>query len=149
MGATQKWTDPGTTGTTVLSTELNSLANNAAATSTTGYDNRNASNLNQYATFFFDGDIATAPVADLTLDLYAVYSPDGGTTYEDASATRPPAGGLLGSFVLDNATAQFKGIHGVMLQPFMVKFMLVNKSGYALAASGNTVKMYPFNNQVG
>ena len=143
--ATQKWKTPATGSIILSSTDLSALANGAGALSTAAYDN--GTNLNQYATFEWNGAIATAPTADKTLDLYAVYAPDG-SSYEDQSASRPPAGSLIGSFVLDNTTsAQRKMIHGVMLLPAVMKFLLINNSGYALTGT-NTVKIYTFNNEV-
>jgi hypothetical protein len=143
--AIQKWTDPTTTPALSMTTELNALANDAGALSTAAYDNRTA--LAQYANFELVGTFSTAPTADKTIDLYAIYQQDG-TNYEDYSATRPPLT-LLGSFVLDNTgSAQRHGIFGVMLLPLPFKLYAVNKSGYAFTSSGHTIKMWTFNNQV-
>jgi hypothetical protein len=144
--AIQNWTMPDS-AVQLLGAELNSLANDAAVTSAT-FNNAAAANLKQYATFELAATFASAPTADRTVDLYAVYSGDG-SLFEDSSAARPPAMGLLGSFVLDNtASAQRKLVTGVMLLPFAVRFMVVNKAGFAMTASGHSLRLWTFNQQV-
>lgn len=146
--ATSKWiaSARGTAGLiSILSTELNALANDAAVT-TAAIENN--STLDQYADFELVATFASAPTADKTVDLYIVRSVDG-TNYEDASATRPPAGGFVGSFVLDAvATVQRKVIPGVMLPPTTFKLLIVNKSGQAMTASGHTLRGDFYNQQV-
>lgn len=146
--ATTKWI-AGTSGTsglsTLLGTELNALANDAAATSAAV---ANQTNLELFADFELVATFATAPTADKTCDLYLIRSVDN-TNYEDASATRPPANGYVGSFVLDNVgTQQRKILPNVQLPPESFKVLLVNKSGYAMTASGHTLRMNTYNQQV-
>lgn len=138
--AVSKWS-PSSRGTagliTILSTELNALANDAGVT--TGVI-ENSTSLDQYADFELVATFASAPVADKTVDLYLVRSVDA-SNYEDASAARPPASGWVGAFVLDNvATVQRKTIAGVMLPPTSFKLLIVNKSGVAMTASGHTLR---------
>ena len=143
--ATQKWIAGSLT--TLLTTELNSLANDAGVL-TAEIDN--TSNLDVYADIeYYMAGHGTAPAADTTHDLYIVRSVDATPNYEDYSATRPPAYGSIGSVVLDNtAGAQRKVIPSVLLPPYKFKIYIVNKSGYALAASANTLKMRTYNLQV-
>ena len=141
---TQKWTAPDSAVTVIDNTALSALANDAKAD---GSAVENATLLNQYATFEWTGQIASAPVADRTLDLYVQYAPDG-TNWEDSTGARPSAMGLVGSFVLDNtASAQRKLITGVLLLPFRCRFQLVNKSGFALSGT-NLVRMWTHNQAV-
>jgi hypothetical protein len=129
---------------TVLASELNSLANDAGVVSAA----QPQTALDTYADFELVCTHGTAPVADKTWDLYLVRQLDG-TNYEDASASRPPANGFAGSFVLDAVTSvQRKVLPGILLPPFAFKLLLVNKSGQAAAASANTLKMETYNMQV-
>lgn len=144
--ADQKWSASARSNpVSILTTELNSLANDAAVTTaiisnTTERDT--IADLELVATY------GTAPVADRTVDVYIVRQIDG-TNYENASASRPPANGFIGSFVLDNVTsAQRKTIAGVMLPPLTFKLIIVNKAGQAMAASANTLKAYVYNSAV-
>lgn len=147
--ATVKWirSTRGTAGLiTLLTTELNSLANNAAAISASAITN--TTELDQYADFELVFQHGSAPTADTTHDLYLVRSVDG-TNYEDSSSSRPPAMGSVGSFVCDNTTsAQRKVIPSILLPPGDHKIMLVNKSGQAMASSANTLKALVYNQQV-
>jgi len=130
--------------TTVLDTGLNSLANDAGVVSAALPN----TNLDTYADFELVCTHGTAPVADRTWDLYAVRQVDA-TNYEGATAARPPANGFLGSFVLNAVnTAQRMVLPEMMLPPYAYKLLLVNKSGQAAAASGNTLKQNTYNLQV-
>lgn len=140
--ATSKWIAG--TLSTVLTTELNALANDAGVISAVLPQTA----LDTYADFELVCTHSVAPVADRTWDLYAVRQLDS-TNYEDATAARPPANGFLGSFVLDAVTTvQRKVLPGIMLPPFAFKVLLVNKSGQAAAATANTLKMETYNMQV-
>ncbi|MGL4649664.1 MAG: hypothetical protein ACRC1H_09680 [Caldilineaceae bacterium] len=145
--ATSKWiaSTRGSNPVSVLTTELNSLANDAAVTSAAI---SNTTEDDQYADLELVVTYGVAPVADKTVDVYLVRQIDG-TNYEDGSASRPPAGGFIGSFVLDAVTsAQRKVLAGVMLPPLTFKLLIVNKAGQAMAASGNTLKAFIYNQAV-
>jgi hypothetical protein len=121
----------------VLTTELNSLANAAAALSGA-----------------IDADTDLAPFADFelvaTVDLYLVRQVDG-TNSEDASTTGPilPANGYVGSFVLRAVTTEQRMvIHSVTLPILDFKVLVVNNSGQTMAASNNTVKIKRYRKQV-
>ena len=137
--ATSKWIAG--TLSTVLTTGLNALANGAGVVSAALPNTA----LDTYADLELVCTHGVAPVADTTWDVYAVRQVDG-TNYEDASASRPPANGFLGSFVLDAVTSvQRKVLPGVMLPPGAHKLLIVNKSGQAAAATANTLKMDTYN----
>lgn len=129
--------------TSVLTTELNSLANNAISNaSATIIDN--TTNLDLFADFEANVTFALAPTAGTSLDLYLVPSIDG-TNYEDggqtASNVQPSTAYYAGSFIVRAVTtAQKIAIQGVRLGPNKFEAVLVNNTtGQALAASGNTV----------
>lgn len=128
---------------TILSAGLDSLANDAAATSSTITSTRD-----QFANLELAVTFASAPTADRTVDAYIVRTVDG-TNFEDASASRPPASGFLGSFAVNNsASAQRLVLEGVTLDVKDFKIMLVNKSGQAFTSSGHTLKILPFSPSV-
>lgn len=145
--AVSKWitSTRGTNGLiSILTTELNALANNAGVTTATIENN---ATLDQYADFELLATFGVAPVADTTVDLYLVRTVDG-TNFEDASATRPSPE-FVGSFVLDAVTtAQRKIVRGVMLPPTSFRLLIVNKAGQAMAATGNTLRGDFYNQQV-
>ena len=148
--ATSKWIRSvvGTSGLVTLeTTSLNSLADAAAITST-AIDN--SSTLDMYCDLeLYVPSWTSAPTADKTCDVYLVRSNDG-TNYEDATAARPSVNGAVGSFVLDNtAGAQRHNLPGILIPPGKFKLLFVNKSGFAMAASGNILSGLFYNQQVG
>lgn len=135
---------------TVLSTELNSLANNAAALGTE-YDN--SSNLYLWATFELNATFGSAPTAGNTVDLYIIPAPDG-TNYDDnttGASGAAPSTSYVGGFPLRAVTSAQKVPLGVVrrvdLPPTKFKVFVVNGSGQAFPASGSTVKMIPYRYQ--
>lgn len=138
--------------TTVLSTELNSLANNAAALGTE-YDN--SANLNLFGLLELNVTFGSAPTGGNTVDVYIIPAPDG-TNYDDAvtgASGAAPASCYAGGFPLRAVTTVQKiplglGQQGyVALPPTKFKVFAVNKSGVAFPASGSTIKLVPFRYQ--
>lgn len=127
------------TPASALTTELNSLATATASAAGTAQDN--STNLDLYADFVLSVTFGVAPTANTTVDLYLLPSIDGGTTYADAVVAATPAKSMLvGSFYCRNvATAQVMTLANVPI-PEKFKMMVVNNSGQAMAASGNTLK---------
>lgn len=78
------------------------------------------------------------------------WAPDG-TTYPDPqyasgqAAANTPSGGTpsYSQIVLTGSSAKKLVFPSVKLRPAKAKFLLVNSSGVALAATGNTLDMYP------
>ena len=144
MATTEKYL-LGTT-TTVLSTELNSLANNALVVTATPYNNTAAggggdgytlADIELVATF------GTVPAANSALSIWFLTAIDG-TNYEDGSASitpgRPPEVVLPVRAV---TTAQRSNRRAWL--PWGDFSILVKNdgTGQALAASGNTLKIRP------
>jgi hypothetical protein len=132
---------------TALTTELNSLANNAAAISS-AIDND--TDLDVYADFELVVTYGSNPTDQSLVELYVVRTVDG-TNYEDASTTGPvvPRTGYVGGFSLRAVTtAQRIVIPEVRLPPRDFKVFVINKSGQTTAASGNTVKLKTYRQQV-
>lgn len=133
----------------VMTTELNSLANNARAISAAeGSDATTAADL--FGDFELVVTFGVAPTLDTTVDLYLVRSADG-TNYEDGDASvRPAAEAFVGSFQLRAVTtAQRMIIRDVPMPPGLWKAVILNNgTGQAFAASGNTLKVRTHNRQV-
>ena len=135
---------------TVLSTELNSLANAAAALGTE-YDN--SSNLYLWAMFELSVQFGSSPTAGNTVDLYIIPAPDG-TNYDDnttGASGAAPSTSYVGGFPLRAVTSAQKVPLGVArridLPPTKFKVFVVNGSGQAFPSSGSTVKMVPYRYQ--
>ncbi len=131
--------------TTILSTELNSLANGSNSAASTAVDN--SSNLDLYADFLLTVTFGTAPSAGTTCDLYVMPSLDG-TTYADGGSSVIPAKNLyVGSFYVRNVTtAQVMALNNILI-PQYFKLVIVNNTGQTMAASGNTLKYRTFSLQ--
>jgi hypothetical protein len=130
---------------TLLSTELNALANTAASAASSAIANQ--TNLDVYA----DLELVLAsltPVAPNYGTLYVLEAIDG-TNYPSATAAvlRNQPSQILCTFALDTTatTAQRIVVRNVVLPPGSFKVVFDNQAGVALAGSGNTVKMITYN----
>jgi hypothetical protein len=131
--------------TSLLTTELNSLANNTGSAVGTEYDN--STNLNMYADFELNVTFGGNATADTTVDLYLIPAADG-TNYDDGSATVQPLNHYVGSFSLRAATAHKVVLRNIVIPPTKFKVIVYNNgSGQAFPASGSTVKMVPYREQ--
>lgn len=139
--------------TSLMTTELNSLANNAGAL---GVEYDNATNLYIYGLLQVEVTFGTNPTAGSVLRLYLIPAPDG-TNYTDnttgASGYAPPPA-FIGSFVLQAKTTIHRlslmgtGPGGLIpLPPTKFKVFLLNNSGQSFPASGSTLKMIPYRYQ--
>lgn len=134
-----------------MTTELNSLANGSGAVASTPYDN--ASNLALWASFELNVTYGTNPTAGSLVSLYLVPSADG-TNYADAttgaSPLVSPAYYVGGFWLRAVTTAQRVGLASagpgglVALPGLKFKCYVINSSGQAMAASGNTVSMVTY-----
>ena len=145
---TQKW-DPAAI-TSLLTTELNSLANGSTCALGTAYDN--ATNLYLFGMFELNVTFGSNPTAGSLVDLYIVPAPDG-TNYDDGSATvTPPITNYAGGFPLRAVTTAQKIALGgplslIWLPPLPFKILVKNNSGQAFPSSGSTVKLVPYRYQ--
>jgi hypothetical protein len=128
---------------TVMSTDLNSLANSAAVLSAV-LSNDQATELDLYCTFELNVTFAVAPTENSQVELYIVWAIDG-TNYETNSSEGRPKNGYVGGFIVDNVTtAQRITVPNVLVPPMDFKIMVINKTGQAFPASGSTVKAFFF-----
>ena len=148
MANAVKWDAAATSGTDLLTTELNSLADNVRTAVGTEYANQ--TNLNQYGWFVLEATWAISPDDDVPhCKLYLVRKFDG-TAYDDGSASVVPSpDALVGAFHVQGATAAQNLVIGpVLLPPFAFKLLLENQTGQALPASGSTVAIHVANDEV-
>lgn len=134
--------------TTILSTELNSLASgNASNVSTTIFDN--STGLYLFADFQIDVTFGSAPTVNLPLLLYIVPSLDG-TNFGFGSTGNAWAGYQRGGWsVLATTSEQILVCQGIPIPPQKFKAQVTNLSGQPFPASGTTVKMMPYYYQTG
>ena len=139
MVSAVKW-EAASTVTSIMTTALNSMANNTISAAST--EVANETGLDTY--YWLELNVTygvnpsdTAP----TVDVYAAQAPDG-TNYEIA----PLTGGTnqshmyVGSFpVIASTAAQRVVIGPIVLPPHKTKFYLDNQTGQTMAASGNTL----------
>ena len=134
--------------TTLLSSELNALANNAGAIGVE-YDNATAKLLSAWLEFTVTFE--SNPTAGNTVDAYLIMAMDG-TNYADYTAGASgyaPWPAMIGSWVLQAKTTVHRltlggGMGGpIALPPTKFKVFLLNKSGVAFPASGSLVKLIP------
>jgi hypothetical protein len=139
-------------GVDILTTELNSLANNAGSAPSTAVPNDTGNvDLDFYVDLELTVTFGSAPTDGFAVECYVVRQIDG-SNYEDASSSGPivPRNGFVGSFLVRNVTtAQRIIIPGVVLPPRDFKLMVVNKTGQAFPASGSKVRGYFYKEQVG
>jgi len=129
----------------LLTTELNSLANGSASAASAAIANQ--TDLNVYA----DIELvlgSLSPVAPNYCTLYILEAIDG-SNYPSAtgSVLRNQPSQILCTFPLDTtaSTAQRVVVRNVVIPPGSFKVVLDNQAGVALASSGNTVKMITYN----
>ena len=139
---------------TLLSTELNNVADGSTTVDSADYDN--ATNKFRYADFLFSGIFDSDCDAGAYAELHIFYKLDG-SVYgdgEDGDAASPVASGnsLVGVFAIgaDGATTPvYQQITGVRLSPFAFRAALKLVTGQDLtAADTHYVKMYPYNEEV-
>lgn len=150
MATTFQWVAPGTL-TTALSTELNSLADSTS--DTTGFSALSAevngeTGLQQY----IDLELVLAAqgaarASGAFVAVYIAYAVDSTPNYPDTA--NKPLDRLLCIFGLDAATtARRLTVTNLPLAPLKFKLYVLNDTGQAFAATGNTLK-YRLHNEQG
>lgn len=129
---------------TVLSTEMNSLANAGytAASAAQGADGTGGPLYGDFELVLASLD----PTVFTLAELYILASADG-TNYADTPAsTNPATNDLVGVFVgLDTSSAKRAVLRDVPLPPGLWKAVIKNVSGVSMSASNNTLKVRAHN----
>ncbi len=114
-----------------MTTELNSLADTSAASTTTEITNA----VNRYVDMYLDISVAAAGAATGTVAIYLLY----GSTTALLSTTELPNMRFIGNVTLNGTTVVRKTFFVEGVAEFW-KARLVNNGGAALASSANTIK---------
>ena len=135
---------------TAMTTELNSLADDARAVSS---EQDNSTDL-----YLFDdvewhnGTFGGTPDAGAVMELYCVSQELDGTGWEDgeSGSVDPASANLVGVFNIRASTAaQTHILRQIPIPPSKFKYVIINRSGQALASSGNTLRRVPYRYQTG
>ena len=148
MANVVNWDAAAESGSAIIGTEANALADNARTAVGTEY--ANATNLNQYGWAELEVTFASSPTDDVPhCKLYMVRKVDG-TNYEDGSASVVPSPDALvaAMHVQASTSAQRIVVGPFLLPPHDVKFLLENQTGVAFPATGSTVTLYVANDEV-
>lgn len=132
--------------TTLLTTELNSLANNAGTVLSAEFDNDTSSTRWLAAEFELSVTFGTNPTADSVCEIYIVRAVDGSTysTYTSGSSAVANNNDFNGTVSVKASTsAQVVVSRRIQLPPGKWKVALINRTAQAFPASGSTLKMRP------
>jgi len=130
--------------TTVMSTELNALAQPTGKAISATIDNEMPSGTYQgdlFADLELAVDFASAPTAGTVVELYLLPSIDG-TVYPDGSTSILPQSSLyVGGFAVRATTAaQVMVLRGIALPPGDYKYLVQNTTNQAFPATGSTLR---------
>jgi len=131
---------------TVMSTDLNSMANNALVVAAADYDNSAGGTGDGFTMAEYEGffQFSTSPTAGTGLSGWWLSTPDG-TNREDGSTTITPARAPDFIFPVRAVTTVQRIVMDAPLPPGAVRMLLKNDAtGQALVASANTVKIRPY-----
>jgi hypothetical protein len=139
--AIAKWNVPGTVSSNLASTTLNSLANGSTSAFVT-YDN--SANIDLYAAVRLTlGSFTPTTGGSVTLRVYAVVD---GTTPDDIGSV---GGGETYTVPLTvSASAKNVTIPMIRLYPYSMRLQITNNAGATFAASGHTLTVQPYNENV-
>lgn len=146
--ATIKWNTPDSVET-IMSTDLNSLADGGNNITTSAVSNDQSAELDMYGDFtLYLATQGSARDGGARVDMYILPQSDG-TNYPYGGDSLDPAANLfVGSFLFDAATnARYAVIRGVLLPPMDFHVIVINETGQALAGSGNTLTLRRYNTQ--
>lgn len=143
-----KWNSPDSPET-ILSTELNSLANGANKITTTAISNDQSTELDMFADFeLYIAAQGVARDAGAYVALYILPTVDGTNFAYGGDSLDPDPNHHRGNFVFDAATtARYDVIEGIRLPPGDFHVLVMNETGQAFASSGNMLKMRRYNTQ--
>ena len=136
------------TNATVVSTELNSLANNSLALSSSAFNNTaggGAGDGSPMGELELVVGFSVSPNAYTVVSVWFIRTPDG-SNYEDGASGTTPGKAPDVVFALRSATSQ-RIVQQCVLPPGNWKVLVKNESGQTLNSTGNTLKLRPFTRQ--
>jgi hypothetical protein len=144
---TLTWSAP-TAAATILSTDLNALANAAYSAASAAIDNRTTRHL--YMGLQLHLASLTPAAANTGISVYLLPAVDGSVYPDGSGAVAPPAETYLACFTLStSAGAKERAIAGLTIPPMLFKIVVLNGSGVALAATGNILSYVLYSEQSG
>lgn len=139
--ATAKYATPSGQGSNIASTTLDSLANGSTSAFVT-HDNSTA--LDLYASVLVNlGSITSTTGASITLRVFSAQSSD----VPDATGSVGGGDGYTQPLTV-STSAKVVVFPRVALYPESLRLSITNNAGVALAASGNSIKVRPYNESV-
>lgn len=126
---------------TLLSTELNSFANNTTVAASADFDN--SANLNPWGLFELYCQYGSAPVANAVIGLWLISKIDG-TNYEDYSGIEPARAPDVCFRVRAVTSAQRITVPGRLRLGLQLPVARNLATGQSFASSGNTIKVLPY-----
>lgn len=141
--ATATWNTPSAQGSNIASTTLDSLANGSTSAFVT---HDNSTNLDLYANIEIDlGSFTSTTGASITLRVFS--TANAGSSVPDATGS-VGGGDTYTVAITVGASAKLVTIPMVRLYPFSLRLCVTNNGGAAFAASGNAIKVQPYNEKV-
>jgi hypothetical protein len=124
---------------TILSTELNALANGAYSAASAAIDNRTTKHL--YMGLELALASLTPGAANTGCSVYLIPSIDASTYPDGGGAVVPGPETYLCCFAAlsTSAGAKLRGVTGLPIPPLLFKLVLLNGAGVALANTGSTL----------
>jgi phage-related tail fiber protein len=139
--ATAKWATPSAQGSNIAGTTLDSLANGLTSAFVT---HDNSANLDLYASVLVNlGSITPAAGGSITLRVFSLQSADAPDNTGSVNG-----GDAYVQMLTISASAKVVVFPMIRLYPESLRFCITNNAGVALAASGNSIKVRPFNESV-
>jgi len=139
--ATAKWKTPASLGSNIAGTTLNSLANGSTSAFVT-HDNSSALNLYASVTIKL-GSLNPTTGASITL---RVFVNDGTDTSDNTGSVG--GGDTYTVPVTTGSGAKVVIIPMIRLYPLSLRLCVTNNTNVSLAASGNEIKVRPYNEEV-
>lgn len=142
-----QWEAAWGSGSSVLTTEMNSLGNGSRTDQGTEFDN--SSSLDQYGAVLLYIPSGATPTAGGYVQIHLLSAHDG-TNYPKGSSTVDPGGSSVVATMATPATASPQYIPSKLFRipPTKLKLILLNRCGAAFPASGNTLTLYTTNDEV-
>lgn len=143
------WTSHSALADAIATASLNSLANNGNALGAVVIDNQSSA-LREFE-IAFDLYLASVDLSSqttLAVYIWLIESLDGGTTYEDGGASVSPARrpDVIIPLRAVNGAQRVRG--RCTLPPGNFKVLVGNRSGAALASSGNTLQYAVYSDEI-
>ena len=136
---------------TILSTEMNSIANAGLSNAGSTIDLRTTNRYTSYTVRWTNSNtFGSPPSSGGAIVLYALPSTDGTNFPLGSSSVLPSDNFRIATFLLSTVTTAGQlitvpDIPGTVLLPLQTRFMIRNLSGQTLPSSGNTIELFGIN----